>query len=254
MALACFLFKVDSSLEAAYLHALIVGDTIADDIGPTVEPDIINIQQELTKVAKATQLIPHFIILKDKQANPKMIAYHLNQLKVSSQDVVVTYYSCHGFRTSDKSDIWPHMDFTSTDTYIDFNWVNHVVLGKKPRLFISIADCCNNVIPHEWLTRGTLGKPEKVPSLSSKEIQNYKKLFLESSGFIILSAAMPGLYSIGEDERGGIYTNAFLRSLRQQVKLHADWHVIITKAHMSTVRATEGTNTPQVPQHWMFVK
>ena len=50
--------------------------------------------------------------------------------------------------------------------------------------------------------------------------QNYRKLFLETKGSIVISSSIPGEYAWGTAVGGGIYTQEFIKIFNEQVKDH----------------------------------
>ena len=115
--------------------------------------------------------------------------------------------------------------------------VVEMVRSKSPRLCIAIADCCNNVI---W---DIFSPPiHSFRYLYTGDIQhvvaNYRSLFCETSGEILLAAAIPGKYAKGT-MNGGVYTNALIEALSDAVHKtdsEVTWEHIVEEAYQITVQ------------------
>lgn len=226
------LFTQDS-VEAAKLYAFLICDTHASNIEESVEADYRNMQRELRKICRDTRLRPRFRKFKGNRVSADIIE-SIEKLKVRDDDVVLFYYSGHGMRFSSQDDPFPMLDFEYGD-YVLSQWdVTQEIMSKNPRLVLSITDCCNNVVD-KWFFSGSKRERRK----------NLRKLFLDSSGTYIATAAQPGEYSYGLNgdwwavdlKQGGFFTNAFLSTLREEVgKKNPDisWDTIFELASLRT--------------------
>lgn len=240
-----------TQLEAAQLHVLLVGDTLDETLRKSLKKDLSNMKNEVVTIAKETNLNLNLKMLQGSAATPENILNHLMGMAITPADVVIVYYTGHGYRAASKDNVWPTLYYTSSDSGIDFDLTNQIVLSKKPRLFLSIADCCNNVIPDMWAPN----EHQMSVLTKGKNTQAYKKLFLNSTGFIIISSCIVGQYSIAYDQKGGLYTSQFIKSLRRELKSpEANWYSLVADAYLKVIDQTEGTNSIQVPQHWMVVQ
>ncbi len=102
-------------------------------------------------------------------------------------------------------------------------------MDKSPRLLLSMVDCCNNFIDtsfDEYVEESFLPQVAKVMK------KNYRKLFLETQGAIVVSSSLPGQFSWAWVRRGSCFTLAFFESLKREVRhpKGACWPVILEKA------------------------
>lgn len=248
------LFTQDSA-EAAKLYAFLVCDTHASNIEESVEADYDNMKRELTKVCRDTRLRPRFRKFTGTRVSADIIEAILD-LKVKDDDVVVFYYSGHGMRFASQEDSFPVLDFQYGD-YVLSQWdITQVIMSKQPRLVLSITDCCNNVI-EKWFSFGDRKERRK----------NMRKLFLDSTGTYIATAAQPGEYSYGLNgnwweldlRAGGFYTNAFLETLQQETgKENPDisWDLIFQLASLKTqeyqLRDEQNPSVEHTP-HYLYI-
>lgn len=226
-------FLIQGNVEAAKLYAFLVCDTHASNIEESVEADYYNMKKELKKICKDTHLKPRFRKFTGNRVSADIME-SIEKLKVKEDDVVVFYYSGHGMRFSSQEDPFPVLDFEYGD-YVLSQWdITQEIMSKNPRLVLSITDCCNNFID-KWFFSGSKKERRK----------NLRKLFLDSSGTYIATAAQPGEYSFGLNgdwsavdlKQGGFYTNAFLSTLKEEVgKENPDinWNLIFELATLRT--------------------
>ena len=119
------------------------------------------------------------------------------------------------------------------------------ICSKNARLNIVLSDCCNTPIgveqPPAYETGTLYGRATNNASLS-----RLGRLFLLERGNLLATAASPGETSIC-DMMGGVFTLAFLRSLRKEVNAtnseKVSWTNIVNNA-ISTAyqRSSEAGN------------
>ena len=229
--LLSILFLIVLRLEAATLHTLIVCDITAEDISDSVESDFENMQAEVCKIANYTQMDLNLTCLLGVEATPRNVMDAMTGLVIDPDDVVIFYFSGHGYRTYSKvENFWPNLFFCSVFKGLDFDWVIKELKNKQPRFVMAIADCCNIYYPEHYAP--LLPYDAKVMSKSFKKIQrNYRKLFLEYEGAVLIAGAKEGKQSWSYPW-GGIFTNAFLKSLKKEVESskYPDWQNIVDRA------------------------
>jgi hypothetical protein len=248
-------FGMAKTVEAASLYAILVGDTLDDSIGDHCQQDLYQMQAELQKISRYTGLKLNLLVFQGRLAMPQSIVQQVLELALTSDDVVILYFSMHGYRTQSKSDPWPNLYFSLVNQGLDFNAINQMVINKNPRLFISIADVCNNLIPDGVVP--TLQPRHAALSQEASVLRkkNYTRLFLQSSGVILLSGAIPGQYS-WSSAAGGVYTSAFLKTLKKEVEAskEASWYVIAEETMKKTLERTHDLEEPQTPLQFIQIQ
>ncbi len=221
-----------STLDAATLHSVIVADTMDESIGDSTAVDLSMMRKETSKIAQYTGLKLRETVLQGRLVEPHILLKVIDKLKVQSDDVVVFYFSGHGFRSDSKTDNpWPNLYFSLRGEGVDLALVKEKIEAKKPRFILAIADVCNNEIPD-------LYSPPLVFKMfryaNSEEIMqaNYRALFLETEGTLIISSSEAGEFAWGTSY-GGLFTLAFLQSLDSAIRSseYPDWEVILTNAY-----------------------
>ncbi len=245
-----------NSLYGATLHAILVGDTNDRKLGTAMQANINNVYDELRKISDLTELELNITMTSGKSAKRKHVLRQIKELDIQPDDTVIAYFSMHGYRTSTKTTTWPNLFFGEEYNGVSFDYILKTIKDKNPRLLIAMADSCNVYFPTDKVdTFGSLMAFGFGNFLTDLEKNNYKKLFLESSGVIIASGAVPGTVAWGIKDVGSLMTMAFLDSIHDVVLQEDDvsWEEILSqletriadyiKYHPSNVPKT------QIPQY-----
>jgi hypothetical protein len=191
-----------TSRNGATLHTIIVADTNDFSIGESVQIDLQNMQGLIQNISQHTGLVMAGEAITGDEVSSSNINNAINNLSVGSDDVVIFYYSGHGYNPGNSK--WPGMSLENgTLTIKD---VRNMLKQKNPRLLIVMADTCNG------FTRG-VSRYYKSP----EKTENYNKLFLKYRGIITASSSKPGQLSWGNKQTGGLYTDALLRSFNKEL-------------------------------------
>lgn len=240
------------SLQGMTLHTVLVCDTLDTSIGSSTQADCHQVRLFAQEIAKKTNMKLKETVLQDRQVRPKLLFKALENLKFESDDVVLFYFSGHGYRSVAKGkDVWPFLYFSVVDRGVDFTKLTKELRNKHPRLLLAIADCCNNVIPQDYLplmaTRAFFLAPKITTDL---EQQNLTRLFVETQGTFITSSSIPGQYSWG-GASGGLFTYSFIHNLKQELlDAEASWEHLFAKTVDAVISQTIGFDSGvQIPQY-----
>ena len=108
-----------------------------------------------------------------------------------------------------------------------FSEITHCLEEKSPRFLIAIADCCNTYIS-EWHLPVHLQYTQDVEF-------NYRPLFQDSTGVILISSSSPGEASKATSY-GGLYTLSFLRNLHLEVEeSFPNWTIILERSALEVM-------------------
>lgn len=207
------------------LHLVELTNDIVMDIGQQCSQDSKAMRSEIRGIAQLLGMNVQIYDVSGDQFSLVGLKRALKQLKASNDDVIMFHYSGHGFRFDDQEDEFPQLSLCPTgyedvldNNYVGLSDVYEVLLAKNARLCIVLGDCCNS----------NIGVPRPITQTSfltrdrsNVSLDKLRKLFLESRGSVISSAASPGEVSWC-DLTGGMYTNAFLQSLRSEISLLAE--------------------------------
>lgn len=196
---------------SADLHLFIVADVSdeAEGLKEAIQNDIAAVRLEALRVAKNTGLY-----LKEQPFIGDGISLHrliaaLKKIPASNEDVIFFYFSGHGYTTTSQfDDPWPNLVIRNRG--LPFSSVIDILKGSKARLKILFADCCNNIIPDAYAPV-LVKKPQAIRGNFRK---NYKKLFIEHSGLIIISGCEKSQVSLATPE-GSFCSRSFFKSIRK---------------------------------------
>jgi hypothetical protein len=124
--------SLPSLSEATNLHAIILCDTTADNIGFSVEADLKRVRLEIQKIGNFTDMqIKESIFIGHNIDND--LLQKLKGLEIEPDDVAIFFFSGHGFRTDSKQDnIWPNLYLSPINRGLDFNLIITTLEEKKP--------------------------------------------------------------------------------------------------------------------------
>lgn len=235
-------------VHAADLYAFLIGDTTDETLGLAMDENLKKMKGEMEKIADATGLKLRPVILKGKQVSRNNLLNNIKKQQIKNDDVVILYFSMHGYRTESKENQWPNLYFTLDQNGVDLDYLNDLVLQKKPRFLLSMADSCNSFVPEGIVP--TLEK-RMVNRFSTNFKEFYKKLFLDTKGVIIVSGSIPGQYSWGLNGFGTFLTLSFLQSFEhvEAEGLEPSWENILSKTSDEVGVYCALYNVDQTPQY-----
>ncbi len=208
-------FLIPFEIYCDTLHAIIVSDSLASNIGDCNLVDASNIRFELRQIARLTGMTLNEKVFIGDDALIENLIYEMDHLNVQEEDMVFFYFSGHGGRIMEKETQWPMLLFSRDKKYLDLDMIADLISEISPRFSIIMADCCNNYLDAK-------SKRGKEFSRTIKKIrllaQGYKKLFLEMSGMLLIASSKEGQYSWTTDE-GSFFTNSFIKQLRREALL-----------------------------------
>lgn len=231
--LACSLYFSNMTAREASLHAIIMADLSAANIERIVEKDVARLLSEISRISKYAQLEVCEKIFLGSIKDPERLHTYIKDLHVEPDDVLLFYFSGHGFRTPDEELAWPSLAFEEADVGIRFEELAALLVQKQAHLTLLFADCCNNILPTNSAPKPIqlIEKNKNYASGMQEHIDSYRKLFLESNGILMVASAPAGEYSQGSDSEGSIFTKALILAL-QEVCQNASpsWQAVMDKA------------------------
>lgn len=195
-------------------------------------------------------------------------------IKPDNNDIVVFYYSGHGFSyKKDKEKRYPQVDLrpvTASNKIKVINENTHnltdlfeAIKLKGARLNIVIGDCCNNTIKFHRTFKGgddakrLMKKPRMV---INKEM--CATMFCNYSASILVAAADKGQFAVSDDKIGSIFTFNFTNNLKILMKKSVNqqdnlqpWRQLLEETKQETLslsRKYEIENGKQANQRAIF--
>ncbi|MCE2982378.1 MAG: caspase family protein [Parachlamydia sp.] len=247
-------------IQAASLHAVLVGDSLNDSDPTGFDGGVDLWQREVKKIAALSGMDLKGVIFEDENCRIENVLAYVENMKVEDDDMILIYFAVHGSRTREKANKWPDLFFSLDRQKIDFNVFNEIVKQKGARLVISIADSCNNIVNSNGNTQpyqlknlmegqeietNVISNTTSYNDLAVKHapqelVSKYRNLFRNQSGYIVVSTSSPGEYSIKHCLTGGIFTGQLIENLRKtRMSAQITWESLLQTAKEATSRKVD---------------
>jgi hypothetical protein len=226
------------------LFLVLVANTEDNAIGKTCEIDKDATYKTFSQVAEflGIQFVPKIIYGKDfSKVN---VDKAIDAIRPQPSDIVVFYYSGHGFANTKDGYRYPYMDLRDKSFQmfggqytLNIEAVYQKIRSKGARLNIVFSDCCNND-PSQ-----TTNISSDVATTRSSSIgwsmENCQALFMNPKPTsVLMTAASKGELSAGNANNGGIFTYNFRESLEKYMGpffQSVTWGSLITNAQKQTI-------------------
>jgi len=226
------------------LHLLVVANTFDEHIGNACAKD-------MRRAIKFFQELKDFLGIRfdfDTIAGKRYGVAQVNEAiarlgNAGSNDIIVFYYTGHGFRQKDDNRRPPYIDLRPNYDENPNNLnsksladIFETISGMKARFKLVLSDCCNDM-------SRTYSVKAKAPSVTkgfglNGSLKNGADLFLNAKRMSILATgANPGQRSICNDDFGGFFSYNLLNSIEGQLSFlnsNANWDKIIEEAGSKT--------------------
>jgi hypothetical protein len=212
------------------MYLILVGNTNDEEIGNSVKTDLQNVSGLFTKLAGdlgIRTVIPLSISGNDysKLALQGALAT-LERAKPSPIDIVIFYYSGHGFRLPGDKSAYPKISFRTPKNRIDnvvgdymaLEDVYERIAALKPKVCIVLGDCCNANISDNPIFAATVFKQKGGGTLGDFNMDAGKKLFFPALPLsMIVGSVAEGHLSLGNPDMGGYFTHFFTAALEKNL-------------------------------------
>ena len=226
------------------LHFILVANTNDPRIGYSVQKDVINITSQIKDVATFLGLPLNLVEVSGAKFGKANVETALNNLKPGTNDIVIFYYSGHGYSNDrNANEQYPQFDLRQSrfdDIFVATMNASEVfdkIKAKNARLNLVITDCCNSSL-------GLLKPEGKNFALTTKSLMSWEKsycydLFMKSKGSVIATAAKKGQYAYGNTDVGGYFTSNLITAMEKYLSKFQtstpNWQQIIAEAQTTTV-------------------
>jgi Caspase domain len=231
---------IEAKSERPKLHAFVVGQTNDPMIG--AQADFGKMQAEMKRIADIVGLDIVMHVYPKESTPPEVLAADLKGLVCGSDDMVWFYYTGHGSNAVNYNN-GRFPQFIIKDKKFEQEKVHEVLLSKKPRLLITMFDCCN------FRTEN-----EAEILLFDVKRANYIALFGEATGDIKIASNTAGVqsYSWGNAVSGGIFTISFLSALEDMTSLpygKCTWDALLAKTQSGAQELAKASGKQQTPYY-----
>ncbi len=228
----------------AKIHFILVANTNDPRIGYSVQKDVVNITSQIKDVAIFLGLPLNYVEVSGAKFGKLNVETALNNLKPGTDDIVIFYYSGHGYSNDrNAAEAYPQFDLRQSRfddilvATLNASEVFTKIKAKNARLNLVFTDCCNSSL-------GLLKPEGKNFALTTKSLMSWEKsycydLFMKSRGTIIATAAKKGQYAYGNTDVGGYFTSNLITSMEKYLSKFQTstptWQEIIAEAQTTTV-------------------
>lgn len=207
---------------AQTLHAVIAADSLDKGIGKGAGENAGHMAALMQRVAQASKLKSDVTVIKAEDFSCEAINAAVDNLDIKSDDVVVFYYSGHGYRLFNDQSRFPRLACSRNLTTNP--QVEEVALSlrrRNARLVLAISDSCNSF-------------PGQFPAMMSGQgsvFDALRRLFDGYAGTAILAGADYGQFS-WYTESGGEFSTQMLKAVDEETDRGdgASWDRIINAA------------------------
>jgi len=244
------------------LILLIVANTLDPAIGEGCALDINTIRTIFGEMADHMDFNLVELVIAGLNYTNKNILNSVDALKPGKDDIVIFYYSGHGFSFEKEKDVRsPQLDlqsFPATNkiaaieaTTKNLNDIYEIIKSRGARLNIVFGDCCNDRINfnRRFIKKDTRPrKKERRKGEINKE--TCKVMFCDLKSSILIAAADKDVLAIVDEDKGSIYTLNFSETLRKIIEapLKANnelpWNDLLKKTKTKTLRLSKTFDLP----------
>ncbi|WP_171062986.1 caspase family protein [Larkinella sp. C7] len=188
-------------------HVIMIGATEDKTLARACQLDLLRFHEQFSKIAESIGYAYKPDLLVKENFSNAAIRKSILGLTCGAEDIVVFYYTGHGFNLTKYAGNFPIMAIDTTgDGNFPLMLMHEELMKKKPRFCLTIGDCCNKVIDENVpqdrsMVKGTACNPAI-----------FRQLFLQQRGGVIVASSKRGQVS-GAAPGGSFYTWSLLQSI-----------------------------------------
>ncbi|MBL7728097.1 MAG: caspase family protein [Dinghuibacter sp.] len=242
------------------IHLLVVANTNDNIIGPSCKKDMDRMVNLFKDLALAIGIAPPVVTTISGADYSKANAdKQINALKPDPRDIVVFYYSGHGFRKERDNRKFPYIDLRANPQQ-DYNVfslnmedIYNRIKAKPGRLKLVLSDCCNTLVTATNAIGNPIPNPKGFGLLLSE--LNYRALLFKPGNYAYLfTAASPGEKATSNNEFGGFFSHFFKVAFENHCgyfRNNVSWNMLFDEVQRNTIYKAEHTYCakPYIPEN-----
>jgi hypothetical protein len=243
------------------MHIILVGDIADKKIGPACASDIQKVTAIYKSLADFLGIKNVFITtLTGNKFSISNVRSAVTNLRPASDDIVIFYYTGHGFRRPEANYRFPYMKLKSNDVTKNELLVNSInieeiftlIRRKNARFNLVMSDCCNDA-PESGNSLGARIGKLRSSGLNWSEA-NCKKLFMNSEPISVLATgADKDQRSSSNNTFGSFFTYFFKASMENYfspMNRFVTWDLVLQDTKSKTIHKAnytycEGSTRPR---------
>jgi hypothetical protein len=243
--------------KASRLFLLVVASTNDEDIGPSCRIDAGKMLQLYSDVADFLGIRKVVDTVFGDRFSKAAVETAIKKLNPSSSDIVVFYYTGHGFSNpSFPAKKYSFLDLRDPrirprpnprEHSLNIEDIYNQIKSKGARLNLVIADCCNDNIEQTNLVG--IPPPQQRSAGMKWNWSNVKTLFMSKQKLsFLITAATKGERATSKNNFGGFYSYYFLSSLVTYLgpdKTNPGWIQVLADAQKQTINRVSNMFCPR---------
>ena len=253
--------------KKAQLHLIIAANTEDEVIGSTCLLDKDRTLKTFKDLAEFLGIGFSSSVFFGNSYSKQNVQSAVSSLTPQKDDIVIFYYSGHGYKDENSARQFPNMILTNKSfENVEANSLNvedvyNNLRSKGARFNLVLSDCCNNG-PNDRASI-TCDVPKTRNSTIGWSLENCKALFMNSKPMsILMTAAQKGEMSVGNLTFGGFFTSQLRTNLTTYFgPFHQfpTWNTILEESKKTTTDQAEnsqcsatGETTKTYKQHPVY--
>jgi hypothetical protein len=243
------------------LILLVVANVYDTAIGQACRNDMNNAIRFFRKVSQFIGIKFRYDTIAGNRYSIKNVQEAISMLNPNPNDIVVFYYTGHGYRIEKDNRPAPYIDLRPridrsiklADNTLSMEDIYDMVKKEGARLNLVLADCCNSLIT---LKNPLAEAPAKTKGFEMDwSTENARDLFLNGSPTSILAtAAMPGQLATCNNTFGGFFSYFFRTSVENHFsyfKNKVTWEQVLEETKRQTKYKADHTycKLPDYPKN-----
>lgn len=245
-----------NTTKGVRLHFISITNTMDKDIGPTCVLDKKNTLKIFSSIAETLKIPMDSTQITGMDFNKKNLFKAIDTITAGDNDIIVFYYSGHGYSKKNNPNLFPFLDLRINPTTpplpgkeeVNIDSIYTLIKAKKGKVKLVLSDCCNYgetmksiIAPN---LAGIRGGPVRLSPAYCQE------LFInpEKPVSYLMTAASKGEVSAGTNAQGGFFTSQFKASLEKYAGIgNTDtfsWADIVSDAQTLTKTTAGGASCP----------
>lgn len=250
---------LDANEKKTRMHVILVCATTDPTLSEFSTYDMNRAEELFSKLADAIGIKANFIKIFGATYNKMNVDAAVKNLKSAPNDIVVFYYSGHGFRLPNLNRPYPFLDLRSDVKTQDYKKhtanIEDIFLSlksKPSRFTLVLSDCCNSV--PEAPNKISPVPPQPKASDLKWNFENLRVLFLNpKKTSLLLTAADKNQFANCNPKLGGFLSYYFKQSLENMLTnpnpREVSWFKISEETRAKTINQAKHTacSMPPIP-------
>ena len=254
------------------MYLIQVTNSLDDSLGVGFYENHLKINYLFSNAAKMSGINFQNIEIFGTNFNKANVLKAINDVHPGPNDILIFYYSGHGYRYIDQQSEWPRMVLLYTlPPTIEYLHENSLSLDddvykplatKGARLLMVIGECCNDTVPGAPYTPSFTDPIHMSASAGNFSDPDLIKSLLQESGKMLLATSKPSESTWYFKKDGGFFGNSFIDNITKETSFTnagnpVSWRDIISNAMKETTSksiADEPSTKEQNPIIYFEIK